>query len=119
MPLLRELENLANKREEGYGAIVSFKHYPMIHLQIPFWLYLKYFSLPKPTGYGLIAGFDLNSDRLSVVVINKDGRVITKRTWWYSEVVSHGFPKEKAEALRLSALSEALGFLSREHPKCK
>jgi len=28
-------------------------------------------------------------------------------------VVSHGFPKEKAKALRLNALSEALNFLSR------
>jgi hypothetical protein len=28
-------------------------------------------------------------------------------------VVSHGFPKEKAKALRLNALSEALDFLSR------
>ena len=28
-------------------------------------------------------------------------------------MVSHGFPKEKAKALRLNALSEALDFLSR------
>ena len=85
----------------------------MIHLQIPLWLYLKYFSSPKPNGYGLIAGFDLNSDRLNVVVINKDGEIITFKTWWYSEVVSHGFPNGKAMALRLNAFSQALSFLSR------
>ncbi|ADX82337.1 hypothetical protein GO599_01560 [Sulfolobus islandicus] len=113
LPLLHELEELAERKEEGYGAVISFKHYPMIHLQVPLWLYLKHFSLPKPNGYGLVAGFDLNSDRLNVVVINKDGKVITTKTWWYSEVVSHGFPKEKARALRLNALSEALNFLSR------
>jgi len=113
LPLLKELEELSKRKEEGYGAIVSFKHYPMIHLQIPLWLYLKYFSSPKPNGYGLIAGFDLNSDRLNVVVINKDGKVVAKKTWWYSEVVSHGFPKEKARALRLNALSESLNSLSR------
>jgi hypothetical protein len=61
----------------------------------------------------LVAGFDLNSDRLNVVVINKDGEIITFKTWWYSEVVSHGFPKGKAMALRLNALSQALIFLSR------
>jgi predicted transposase len=113
LPLLKELEDLASKKVEGYGAVVSFKHYPMIHLQIPLWLYLKYFSSPKPNGYGLIAGFDLNSDRLNVVVINKESSIVTAKTWWYSEVVSHGFPKGKAMALRLNALSQALNFLSR------
>ncbi|WP_048052558.1 hypothetical protein [Saccharolobus islandicus] len=113
LPLLSELEELSQRKEEGYGAVISFKHYPMIHLQIPLWLYLKHFSSPKPNGYSLVAGFDLNSDRLNVVVINKDGEIITFKTWWYSEVVSHGFPKGKAGALRLNALSEALNFLSR------
>jgi hypothetical protein len=113
LPLLKELEDLASKKEEGYGAVVSFKHYPMIHLQIPLWLYLKYFSSPKPVGYGLFAGFDLNSDRLNVVVVSKDGKVIANKTWWYSDVTRPGFPKGKARALRLNALSQALNFLSR------
>jgi predicted transposase len=113
LPLLSELEELSRRKVEGYGAVISFKHYPMIHLQIPLWLYLKHFSSPKPNGYGLFAGFDLNSDRLNVVVINKEGEIITFKTWWYSEVVSHGFPKGKAMALRLNVLSEALNLLSR------
>jgi predicted transposase len=96
LPLLKELEELSRRKEEGYGAVVSFKHYPMIHLQIPLWFYLKHFSSPKPVGYGLIAGFDLNSDRLNVVVINEDGKVVTKKTWWYSDVTRPGFPKGKA-----------------------
>jgi len=112
LPLLHELEELSKRKVEGYGAIVSFKEKPMIHLQIPLWLYLKHFSSPKPKGYGSFAGFDLNSDRLNVV-INKEGKIITKRTFWYSEVVSHGFPKGKAMALRLNALSQALDFLLR------
>jgi len=113
LPLLKELEDLASRKEEGYGAVISFKDHPMIHLQVPLWLYLKHFSSPKPKGYGLIAGFDLNSDRLNVVVINKESSIVTAKTWWYSEVVSHGFPKDKAKALRLNALSQALNFLSR------
>ena len=113
LPLLRELEELSEKGEEGYGAVISFKEKPTIHLQVPLWLYLKHLSSPKPKGYGLVAGLDLNSDRLNVVVINKEGKVVTFKTWWYSEVVSHGFPKEKARALRLNALTQALNFLSR------
>jgi predicted transposase len=95
LPLLSELEELSQRKEEGYGAVISFKHYPMIYLQIPLWLYLKYFSSPKPNGYGLFAGFDLNSDRLNVVVVNKDGKVIAIKTFWYSDVTRPGFPKEK------------------------
>jgi len=85
----------------------------MIHLQVPLWLYLKHFSSPKPVGYGLFAGFDLNSDRLNVVVISKDGEIVANKTWWYSDVTRPGFPKGKAMALRLNALSQALNFLSR------
>ena len=44
LPLLRELEDLSQRKEEGYGAVISF---PRIHLQVPLWLYLKHFSLPK------------------------------------------------------------------------
>jgi predicted transposase len=113
LPLLHELEELASKKEEGYGAVISFEEKPMIHLQVPLWLYLKHFSSPKPNGYGLVAGFDLNSDRLNVVVISKDGEIIAKKTWWYSDVTRPGFPKGKAMALRLNALSQALIFLSR------
>jgi predicted transposase len=113
LPLLRELEELSKGKEEGYGAVISFKHYSMIHLQVPLWLYLKYFSTSEPKSYGLIAGFDLNSDRLNVVVINKVGGVVSFKTFWYSDVVSHGFPKDRARALRLNALSQALEFLSR------
>ena len=80
LPLLHELEELAERKEEGYGAVISFEEKPMIHLQVPLWLYLKHFSSPKPVGYGLIAGIDLNSDRLNVVVVNKDGKVIAKKT---------------------------------------
>ena len=113
LPLLRELEELSNRKEEGYGAVISFKDGTKIHLQVPLWLYIKHFSAPKPAGYGLVAGFDLNSDRLNVVVVNRQGKIITFKTWWYTEAVSHGYPREKARALRLNALSQALKSLAR------
>jgi len=113
LPLLSELEELSRRKEEGYGAVISFEEKPMIHLQIPLWLYLKHFSSPKPNGYSLVAGFDLNSDRLNVVVVSEEGKVIAIKTFWYSDVTRPGFPKGKAMALRLNALSKSLIFLSR------
>ncbi len=108
VPLLKELIELANRREEGYGTVISFREYPRVHVQVPLWIYLKYFSTPKQEGYGLIAGFDINSDRLNVVIIVSNGGIIAMKTFWYSETVSHGFPREKAKWLRLNALSNAL-----------
>ena len=48
-----------------------------------------------------------------VVVVSKEGEIIANKTWWYSDVTRPGFPKGKARALRLNALSESLNFLSR------
>jgi len=108
IPLLRELIELANKRSEGYGAVISFRKHPRIHVQVPLQLYLKYFGQSKAKGHGLIAGFDINSDRLNVVVLNNDGDIVAMKTFWYSEVVSQGFPKERAKQLRLNAVRDAL-----------
>ncbi len=113
IPLLRELVRLAIGREDGYGAIISFREYPRIHVQVPLYLYLKYFSIPKPRGYGLVAGFYINSDRLNVVVIDGSGVLVAMKTFWYSETVSHGFPREKAKWIRLNALASALRWCKR------
>jgi len=113
IPLLRELVELADKRSEGYGAVISFRAYPRIHVQIPLQLYLKHFSQAKTVCYGLIAGFDINSDRLNVVVLNNDGDIVAMEPFRYSEVVSHGFPKERAEQLRLNAVKDALVWCRR------
>ncbi len=113
IPLLEELIELANRREEGYGAIISFREYPRIHVQLPLWLYLKYFSTSKQRGYGLIAGFDINSDRLNVVIIDSDGNIVAMKTFWYSETISHGFSRDKAKWVRLNALSDALEWCRR------
>ena len=50
---------------------------------------------------------------MNVVVVNEEGKVVTKKTFWYSDVTRPGFPKGKAMALRLNALSESLNSLSR------
>jgi len=113
IPLLRELTQLANEKKEGYGIVVSFREHPRIHVQVPLWLYLKYFSTPKQEGYGLIAGFDINSDRVNVVVLDGNGSIVAMKTFWYSETVSHGFPRDRAKWVRLNALSDALGWCRR------
>ncbi len=114
VPLLMELVELSRKKVEGYGARIVFKNNRIeLHVSTPLHLYLKYFSYPRRRGYGLVAGFDLNSDRVNMIVVDTDGRIVTMKTAWFPEVTLHGFPKNKAKDVRLKKLKELLVFARR------
>jgi len=106
--VLKELVELASRREDGYGVTISFKEYPRIHVHVPTWLYLKHFSKNAILDGRFVAGIDLNSDRINLVVIDKTGKIVYLKTFWYPEVTSHGFPRELAKQRRLYALHSAL-----------
>jgi transposase, IS605 OrfB family, central region len=57
-----------------------------------------------------VAGFDLNSDRVNLVIIDGHGRIVDTRTAWFTEAVSHGFSRNRARALRLGALAKLLKY---------
>jgi len=110
LPLLREPIDLANQKKVSYSASVVFRNGEIyLHLSIPIQLYLKYFRKVQAVGE-LVAGFDLNSDRVNVAIVDRYGRLIDTRTTWFPEATSHGFPREKAKALRLEALAGLLKY---------
>jgi len=113
IPLLRELIELADRKQEGYGVVISFRKHPRIHVQVPIQLYLKYLSKPKSRGYNLIAGFDFNSDRINMVVINVKKNIVLTRTIWFEELTRHGIPKDYAKDMRLKKLHELLKVASK------
>jgi len=114
IPLLRELLELANQKREGYGARIVFREGRIeLHISAPLFLYLKHFSLPERRGYGLLAGLDLNSDRINMVVIDSNGRIVAMKTAWFPELTLHGFPREKARDTRLKKLKELLSYARR------
>lgn len=45
-----------------------------------------------------------------MAIVDKYGRLIDTRTAWFPEATSHGFPREKAKALRLEALAGLLKY---------
>jgi len=111
IPLLRELIDLCEKRVEGYGARIVFRNSEIeLHLSVPLNLYLKHFSTPKRRGYGLVAGLDLNSDRINMVVVDNDGKIVSLKSVRFPQVVRHGFPKNKARDIRLKSLKKLLLF---------
>jgi len=106
--MLKELVELASRREEGYGVTISFKEHPRIHVHVPTWLYLKHFSKNAILDGRFVTGIDLNSDRINLVVVDETGKIVYLKTFWYPEVTSHGFPRELAKQRRLYALYSAL-----------
>jgi IS605 OrfB family transposase len=113
LQLLRELVDSAKQKKLSYMARIVFREGDIyLHLSIPIQLYLKYFKKGEARGR-LIAGFDLNSDRVNLVIIDEHGKIVDVRTAWFPEVTSHGFPREKAKALRLSALARLLEYCYR------
>jgi len=110
LPLAREVSELAKQRRVSYGARIVFKDGRIyLHLSVPINLYLKYFSKGKAHGE-LVAGFDLNSDRVNMVIIDRYGKIRDVKTERFSEVTSHGYPRSKAKARRLEALAKLLKY---------
>jgi len=111
IPLLRDLLELTNQGKEGYGARTAFRNKRLeVHVSVPLPLYLKHFSLPERRGYGLVAGLDLNSDRINMAVIDSDARIVTLKTAWFPETTLHGFPRDKSRDIRLKKLKELLSY---------
>jgi len=73
IPIVRELAEKALSKRMSYTARIVFRNGKIyLHLTVPIELYLKYFKKGEAKG-GLIAGFDLNSDRINMVIVDKHG----------------------------------------------
>ena len=81
-----------------YGAGIYLKNRCFeIHVNVPLELYAKYMGKKSKTKIaGHIAGFDFNPDRVCMVIIDQKGIIRDVKNEYFSETVSHGFPKEKA-----------------------
>jgi len=110
LPIIRELIELAKQKRISYGARISLRSGKIyLFLSIPTEFYLKHFGKGKAEGK-LIAGFDLNSDRINMVIIDRYGRIRHVKTERIPEVTSHGYPRGKAKARRLEALAKLLKY---------
>jgi len=110
VPLVKELVELAKSRKNSYSAKVVFRNGRIyLHLSVPIELYLKYFRRGEAKG-DLIAGFDLNSNRINMVIVDRCGVIRDVRIEWFPEVTSPGYPRNKAKVARLQALAKLLNY---------
>ena len=110
IPLVEELVKKALSKKLSYIARIVFRDGKIyLHVSVPIELYLKYSSKGRAGG-SLIAGFDLNSDRINMVIVDNQGIIRDIRTEWFPEVTSHGYPRNKAHTTRLQALAKLLDY---------
>jgi len=113
LPLIEEIVKLANDNKLSYGATIVYnKKKYHLHLHIPLELYAKYLE-PKvkvKARSHLIASFDLNVDRINMVIVDSEGKIRDIKTEFFPKVISHGVSKEKAETIRLQALSKLIDY---------
>ena len=105
----REIVEEAKRRKYG-AAIVMRRGVVYLHLNVPSDIYtLDTWGYPPRSGE-LIAGFDLNSDRINMVIVDERGEIRDVKTEWFPEVTSPGFPRNRAGDARLKALAKLLDY---------
>ena len=110
IPLVRELVDKSLSKQLSYIAKIVFRNGKVyLHLSVPLELYLKHFKKGEARG-NLVAGFDLNSDRINMVIVDRFGIVRDVKTAWFPEVSSHGYPGSKAHTIRLQALAKLFDY---------
>jgi len=93
-------------KAEKYTAKVVFRNGRIyLHLSIPFELVQYGVTCGK-----LIASFDLNSDRINMIIVDREEKIRDVKVKHFPEVTSHGFPRNKAKDIRLKALAELLDY---------
>jgi len=111
IPIVEELIKLAEIDTPYSASVVLRKQRYYLHLHIPLDLYANYIAKVKvSTKAHLIAGFDVNPDRVCMVIVDFNGQIRDVKTKHFPEVTLAGFPRNKAKDLRLKALSELIDY---------
>lgn len=101
------INHLMDGEGSSYGVEISEDF--TVHVYIPFWLYKQHVGR-EASGRVHIASFDLNSDRINMVIVDKNGEILDVKNEHFHEVSTHGYPRNKAKNLRLQALAKLLDY---------
>ena len=112
LPIIQEL--ISGKF--SYGASIVLRNNKLyLHVHVPLELYVKYVKKEfKAKIVEHIAGFDFNPDRMCMVIIDRRGIIRDIKNEHFPEITSHGFPREKAKAIRQEAVARLVKY-ARNH----
>ena len=114
--ILRELYELGSNKLLGYNAkciirdIIKNKALVEFQFIVPVEVYLKHRRVhDKPMGRN-IGAIDWNSDRANLVIVSPTGELLDHKTWWFPEVVSHGYPRTARKTKQSQVLSKIMDY---------
>jgi len=82
-----------------------------LHVTVPLEIVIKHDHRPKVSEKSKhIASFDLNSDRINMVIINSSGEILDVKNKHFPEITSHGYLKDKARDPIFKALNELIDY---------
>ncbi|ADI31453.1 transposase, IS605 OrfB family [Staphylothermus hellenicus DSM 12710] len=96
-----------------YGAGVYINSGLELHVNVPLELYtekLKVGNKNTKNDKGYIASFDFNSDRICMVIVSREGRILDVKNKHFPEVTSPGYSGRKARDKRMKALAELVDY---------
>jgi len=115
LPLIRYIIKKANDEILSYNGKILFRDGKMyLHISVPIYLYGAFFNRGVAFGKN-IASFDLNSDRVNMVIVDDKGIIRDVKTVWYPEVNSPGYPAKRAWTVRLQKLGKLLDYAYNHH----
>jgi len=115
-----ELLKKINESKERYMPKLVIKDYGVrdnelyvkgeMHASVSYSFYLDYAKKYSEPKNNLIGGVDVNTDRINLAIIDEDGRLRDKKTFWFSEVTARGYPRSKAWSIIGMRIHEMLRY---------
>ncbi len=81
-----------------------------VHMTIPIDIYYEHMVRHKKNSGRLIGGVDVNADRINLAIIDREGRLIDHRTFWFSEASRKGFSRRRAWSIISMRIHELLEY---------
>jgi hypothetical protein len=81
-----------------------------VHMTVPMDVYYERMARHRRNAGRLFGGVDVNTDRFNLAIIDKEGRLIDHRTFWFSEATARGFPKHSAWSIIGMRIHEMLNY---------
>ena len=81
-----------------------------VHMTVPLDIYYEHMARHRRNNGRLFGGVDVNTDRINLAIIDKEGRLIDHKTFWFSETSRKGFSRHSAWSIIGMRIHEMLDY---------
>jgi len=81
-----------------------------IHASISYNFYLRYARKYNEPKGDLISGVDVNTDRINLAIVDRDGKLRDVKTFWFPEVTARRYPRGRAWSIIGMKVHELLKY---------